>query len=404
MFRGNNRILGFPFALIAVGLMVLIFPAGNARAEILNDDEFGSLEILDMSVIEEAAGMYTPVGLSMNLSRGGGFRAGDEIYLYCHGQNDKYMSIIDFTPDRKVKPLVINELTAFGQGELDRTWHGVINEPLGHEYILMIISNLPLTDANLEDIALAPNEIEIGDLIVSVAINDFYVIAGGRDPNEVVDWGENNPGINFMNMDSVTGYTGHEPIPLSEMGEQLEYPSWIHPHKLWTRVHGYRYPWLVPTAYIDDYGIFSNVYYTVPVGVDIRSNFWNYASSGWIDNGIWIIPPGGYWSADFSVGDNYYNYYMRILPYLIRETTNYSHLGISINGVPVGNPVFDIRDAIGWGLYWDENPFMYYTLGSYLKSGVNTITLYWPSEESENLELQMMDVLPDTVLTGVAEP
>jgi len=396
----DRRKIGYPIAVVIAALLLFAVPATQARAEILNDDEYGAIEILDMSVIEEVAGIYTPVGLNLNKSRGAGFRAGDELIIYYHGQHDMYVSILDFTPDRRVKPLVINEHTSFGTGELDRTYYSVVNEPLGHEYILMIISKLPLTDARLEEIALAPNEIEIDDQIVSVAVNDFYIIAGGTDPTEAGESRRDQPGFHYRD---VTGYTGLDPIPLSEVGETVGHPSWLNPHKLWTHNNRYANPWLVPTSYIEQYGMFSNVYYTIPVGVDIRSNFWNYATSGWIDDGIWIIPPGGYWSADFTVGDEYYDYYMRILPYLMRDRTTYSNVGISINGVPIGNPVFDIRDAIGWGYYWDENPFMYYNLQSYLRSGVNTITLYWPGDADDNLTFQMVDILPETVLTGEVE-
>jgi len=63
-----------PFSRISIAILVFSFiliPAASLRAEILNDDEYGSMELVDLSVIESAAGMFTPVGLSFNVTRGG---------------------------------------------------------------------------------------------------------------------------------------------------------------------------------------------------------------------------------------------------------------------------------------------------------------------------------------------
>jgi hypothetical protein len=150
-----------------------------------------------------------------------------------------------------------------------------------------------------------------------------------------------------------------------------------------------------PTAYIQTLGPLTQTWYVFPTEDNqLRSNFWDYATSGWIDNGIWIIPPGGYWEGRLRVDDPYTPYYLRVLPFQWRENTSYqSLLQVEVNGTLV-QPSIDITGAIGWGQYWTTNPFAYYNLNTLLHRGENQIRLYWPQEQTENLDLQMLDVAP----------
>jgi len=373
--------------LATVAAMALIVYAGPLRAEILNDDEYGSLEIIDVSVIEQAADMFSPVGLSFNVSRGGPLRPGEEIAIYYRGQHERYVTLLDFSPDRKVKPLVMNELTRLTEGGIEREYRATIGDSLGKEYVVLIISALPLTEERVEGIALAPDEVEIGDEILSMAVNDFSVVGYGRDPGRVVEWGEN-----------VRGGSDSDPfIELEEFAQFIDYPLNVYPYNPWPYMYLYPYAKFRPSAYVTRYGPFSRTWYVFPTGERLQSNFWDYATSGWIDNGIWIIPPGGYWQGTFRVDDPYSAYYIRILPYLIRENRSYLSLQMEINGTLVQSSI-DATGAIGWGQYWTQDPFAYYNLATLLHMGENSLRLYWPADRDENLELQMVDLVPAEVL------
>lgn len=379
-----------PVCLMMLALMALVIVP--ARAEILNDDEFGSLEIADLSVIDAAADVFGPVGLTFNVTRGGPLRPGQEIAIHYHGQHECYVTILDFSPDRIVKPLVMNEQTKLTDGGLNGDYYGTVGEALGKEYVMMIISRLPLTDERIEELALAPNEIELGDEIVTVAVNDFTVVDAGYNANRVVEWGES---VN-------SGNRGDSFIDLEEFATYLGYPLNTYPYDPWPYMYLYPYPRFRPSVYMEKYGPFSKIWYVVPTGTTITSNFWDYATSGWIDNGIWVIPPGGYWQGTFRPDDPYAAYYLRILPYLIRENTSYQRLQVEINGTLVQSSI-DITGAIGWGEYWTTNPFAYYNLATLLHTGNNTIRLYWPEDQTENLELQMVDVAPTEVVSSEIE-
>jgi len=378
--------------MLALVLASLLIPAfgGPANAEILNDDEFGYLEIMDLTVIEDAAQMYLPNGLSINMTRGTYFVPGNEVCINYRGLNDHYVTVLDYSPDRVVKPLVMNEhLTLLNTG-LQREYYGTIGDSLGHEYILMLVSDLPFTDEELEAIALAPNEIEIGEKVMMVGVSDFYVNSPGRDPDTVVNWGR--------------GLTGDIPggqfIDLDEFAIYLDYPLNSYPYNPWPYMYLYPYPRLNSQVYYSQMGPFSNTWYVIPGTQSLTSNFWDYANDSWIDDGLWIIPPGGYWQGTFNMDDPYAYYYLRVLPYLVRENTSYLNLQIEINGTLV-QPSIDATGAIGWGEYWTEDPFAYYNLSTLLHQGDNEISLYWPEWENENLQLQMMDIVPEEDATGV---
>lgn len=391
-------------AVLAVAIMVFVLSIpGVLRAEVLNDDEFGSVEIIDFSVIEETAGIYTPVGLDFNVTRGGSLHPGDDLMIRYRGLHDNYISILDYSPDRKVKPLVMNEhLTHEGGIERETWW--TIGNSLGEEYIMMIVTNLPLTDEELETIALAPNEVEIESKIISVAVNDFRVIGTGRDPDMVVDMyeGPTQNSVDFLTLEDLggqrlEGWDGVSRIPLSEFAVFVDYPLNTYPYNPWSYMYLYPYPRLKSITYMDRYSFFSNVYYIIPSGPEIRTNLFDYATTSWIDDGIWIVPPGGYWEGSFEVGDYYRDYYIRVLPHLIRENTSWQRLRIEINGTLVGSNI-DWSGAIGFGQYYTYNPFSYYDGSLYMRPGNNTIRIYWPEDEQENLELQMIDIVPYEML------
>ena len=110
-----------------------------------------------------------------------------------------------------------------------------------------------------------------------------------------------------------------------------------------------------------------------------------------------VIPPGGYYQGTFRTDDPYASYWMRVLPYLIRENTSYLSLQMEINGTLV-QPTFDISGAIGWGEYWTSDPFAYYSLDRILRTGDNTFRLYWPEDAGDNLRIQMMELVPREVI------
>jgi len=376
----------FTSLIFAGMLLFLLGLATPSRAEILNDDEFGWMEIIDFSVIEDAAGMFTPVGLSFNVSRGGYLHPGEEIMIRYRGQHDRYASLIDFSPDRIVKLLVMNEYTSLRDGHLARSYYGTLGDALGMEYIMLVISDLPLTDERLEELALAPNEIQLDTRILSVSVNDFNVVSYGRNPNRVVEWGES------LHDTRVEGNF----IPLEDMGIDLGYPLNTYPYNPWRYMYLYPYPVFRPEVYRQQYGPFSKTWYVFPQGNTLANNFWDYTTAGWIDNGNFVIPPGGYWRGTFRADDPYASYFMRVLPYLARENESYLNLQIEINGTLV-QPSIDITQAIGWGEYWTTDPFAYYDLSRLLRTGDNTVYLYWPETMDENLELQMMDMVPSEI-------
>jgi hypothetical protein len=390
-------------AAVAVMVLVLSLP-GALRAEVLNDDEFGSLEIIDISVIEELTGVYTPVGLDFNLTRGSTYYPGDDLMIRFMGQHEMYVTIIDYSPDRTVKPLVVNEHTTLTDGGLHRETWWTIGSSLGKEYILMIVSRLPLTDARIETIALAPNEVELDETILKMAVNDFRVVASGRDPGVIVDMYSNSGhgNMNLLSIEDLGGtrlseWDGVTRIPLSDFGYVMNYPMNTYPYNPWSYMYLYPYPKLVPTAYIDRYGFFSNIYYVIPSGPEIRTNLFDYANLGWLDDGIWIIPPGGSFEGKFRVGEYYSDYYFRVLPHLIQQNTSYQRLHVEINGYRL-EPNIDFSGAIGFGGYYTYDPFAYYNAWPYMRPGQNTVRLYWPEDEEENFEIQMMDIIPIDVI------
>jgi len=245
-----------------------------------------------------------------------------------------------------------------------------------------VVSALPLTDTQLEDLSLAPDEIEFGDLILSAAINDFTVRPVEGNPNRVIEWAEglDNP-------------TGGEFIELDEFAEYIDYPLNTYQYNPWPYMYLYPYPRFRPSVYTEQYGPFSRNWYVYPVGNTLQNNFWNYTTTGWIDNGVWVIPPGGYWEGSFNVGDPYSDYYLRVLPYLARENTSYMNLVVEINGSLVQSNI-DFTGAIGWGEYWTSDPFSYYSLSRLLRQGDNVVRIYWPEDQDEDLELQMLDMVP----------
>ena len=384
---------------VAIMILMLSIP-GVLRAEVMNDDELGSIEIIDISVIEDAARMFTPVGLDFNVNRSGSLYPGDDLMIRFRGQHDTYVSILDFTADREVKPLVMNEHVILGDGGLQRETWWTVGDSLGKEYIMMIVTNLPLTDEEMETIALAPNEVELEGKIVGVAINDFRVIGTGRDPDMIVDMyddGDGNP-VDYLTLEDIGGerlrpWDGITRIPLSDFAVYIDYPLNTYPYNPWRYMYLYPYARIKPITYMDRYGFFSNVYYIIPSGPEIRTNFLNYATTGWLDDGIIIIPPGGYWEGSFEVGDMYRDYYLRVLPYLIRENTSWQRLQIEINGTLVQSNI-DFSGAIGFGEYYTYNPFGYYNAQLFMRPGNNMLRIYWPEDEEENLELQLVDIVP----------
>ncbi len=368
---------------ILAAFLLLVMPVFPTNAEILNDDEFGTLEIIDLSVIETAADIFGPVGLRFNVTRGGPISPGREIIIFYHGFHDQYVSLLDYSPDRIVKPLLMNEHTILTEGGLDREYHGIIGDTLGREYILMIIHNLPLTDERLESIALAPNEIEPDEQILSIAVNDFQVVKPTWTPRDTESRDEIFRDVDFIELD--------------EFATFIDYPMNIYPYNPWPYMYLYPYARLRPREYINRIGPFSRNWYVVPIGNTLSSNFWDYASSGWIDDGVWIIPPGGYWQGNLRIDDPYTDYFLRILPYLVQENTSYMRLQVEINGTLVESSI-DYTGAIGWGKYWTSDPFAYYDLYRLLRLGDNNVRLYWPEDEYKNLELQMVDMVPAEVI------
>jgi uncharacterized protein (DUF427 family) len=301
---------------------------------------------------------------------------------------------------------VRNELLQHSDGGLDRETWWTVGDTIGAEFILMVATNLPLTDDELEAIALAPNEVEIADKIVSVAVNDFRVVETGRDPDVIVDTygGSDQNGVNYLTLEDIGGqrlqnWDGVTRLPLSEFAVYYDYPLNTYPYNPWAYMYLYPYPQFKAITYLDRYGFMTNVYYIIPTGVDIRTNFLNYANTGWLDNGIWVIPPGGYWEGTFEVGDMYRDYYLRVLPFLVRENTSWQRLRVEINGTLV-EPNIDFSGAIGFGDYYTYNPFGYYNAWLYMRPGNNTLRIYWPEDEEQNLELQMVDIVPTDIVSS----
>jgi hypothetical protein len=312
------------------------------------------------------------------------------VVIHFRGQHDRYATLVDYSPDRKVKPLVMNELTRLTDGGVEREYRGVVGDVLGKEYVLLIITSLPLTDEQLEEIALAPNEIELDEdeNILVVAVNDFLVVQGYATPGIGLDRVVTSP---VRTRDDMF-------IDLDEFAIYIDYPLNTYPYDPWPYLYLYPYPRFRPTAYMERYGPFTRTWYVFPTLERLKSNFWDYAWAGWIDRGIWIIPPGGYWQGKFRVDDPYADYYLRVLPFIIRENTSYMHnLRVEVNGTLL-QPSIDISGAIGWGQYWTSDPFAYYNLQTLLHVGDNTIRLYWPEESESELGLQMMDVVPSEVV------
>jgi len=223
-------------------------------------------------------------------------------------------------------------------------------------------------------------------------VNDFRVVPYERDPSEVVD-----------RMRSLEDVSRDVPfIELEEFATYLDYPLNVYPYNPWPYMYLYPYARLRPSVYTSRYGPYSRSWYIFPTESGLVSNFWDYATTGWVDRGIWIIPPGSYWEGSFSVDDPYAPYYLRVLPFVTRENQSYMHLQMEINGTLV-QPSIDITGAIGWGNYWTSDPFAYYNLSTLLHSGENEIRLYWPEEMEENLELQMVDVQPAEVVEEEVE-
>jgi len=394
------RIIMMACAFAIVGFL-LAMPA-PVRAEVLNDDELGSIEIVDDSLIENAAGMFTPVGLAFNVARGGSLIPGDDLMIQYRGLNDTYVSLLDFTADRKVKPLVMNQHILLTDGELERETWWTVGDSLGKEYIMMIITNLPLTDDELQTIALAPDEVTIGDKIVSASVNDFRVVASGRDPgmyNNLDGTSQNTLSIEDIGGTPLNQWDGVTRLTLSDFGGYSVYPLNTYPYNPWGYMYLYPYPRIKPITYMDRYSFFSNVYYIIPSGPEIRTNFMNIATTSWLDNGVMIIPPGGYWEGSFEVGDMYSDYYLRVLPYLMRENTSWQRLQIQINGTLVTSNI-DFSNAIGYGDYYTYNPFGYYNANLYMRPGNNTFRIYWPQDEQENLELQLVDIVPSDMVNS----
>ena len=389
---GFSRTIIVLLGTVALALM----SAGASRAEILNDDEFGSIELRDFSVIESAADMFTPVGLRFDVSRGGPVYPGNDITIYYRGMHGMYATLLDYSSDplRKVKPLVMNELTRLNEGGLEREYVGAVGKTLGPEYIMLIITALPLSDARLEEIALAPNEVETGDEILSVAVNNFEVLSSLNLPDR-------NPDRPI----SIPIPIRHDMfIDLTDFQSYIDYPLNLYPYNPWPYMYLYPYPRFLPWAYSQSMGPLTQTWYVFPSEKNrLQSNFWDYASDAWIDNGLWIIPPGGSWQGTLRVDDPYTSYYLRILPYLARQNQSYlSLLQVEINGTLVQSNI-DLSGAIGYGTYWTNNPFAYYNVNTLLHRGDNTIRLYWPQDQQDNMELQMLDVVPaDTAVNEIS--
>ncbi|HEX9743923.1 MAG TPA: hypothetical protein VGB30_00710 [bacterium] len=368
------------FSLILLAALIFI-PASSVRAEIMNDTEYGSLEIIDISVIENAADRFTPVGLSFNVTRGGTVYHGDQVIIKYRGIHERWVTILDYTPDRIVKPLVFNEKTSLLDG-LDREYTAEVGGATGDEYILMIVSTLPITDSQLETYALAPDEIEPGENILLVAVNNFRVAPRWNTGDSVVEWG------NSLRSD----YSDIGWIPLEEFATYINYPLNQPRYNPWRYMYLYPYPRIRPTTYINNFGPLTNTWYVIPQGNTIQSNFWNYSNTGWIDNGIWVIPPGGSWEGKFRLNDPYADYYLRVLPFIARNSSM-ANYRVEINGTLV-QPSIDITGAIGWGEYWTTNPFNYYSMQNFLRAGENDIRIYVPEDASDDLYIQLADVVP----------
>lgn len=379
----------FGWLIVFVGLIALL--SVQVRAEVLNNDQFGSVEIKDLSVIDKAAGMLTPSGLRFDVSRGGAVYPGDQVTIFYQGVNGMYSTLVDYSPDRKVKPLVMNDLVKISdnQGGLQRQFQGAIGNALGDEYILLITSNKPLDDKRLQDIALAPDKLEIKDDIVAAAVNNFKVVQKYNAPDRSI--GGVNPQpvpINNGNM-----------IPLSDFTTYQNYPLNTYPYNPWPYMYLYPYARFQPTQYINTLGPLTETWYVFPTDQGtLKSNFLDYASDAWIDKGIWIVPPGAGWQGTLQVDNPYTPYYLRILPYLARQNTSYLDLlQVQINGTPI-KPDMDLyNNSIGYGQYETNNPFAYYNLNSLLHQGINQISISWPQDQTDNFQLQMMDVLPTDV-------
>jgi len=304
------------------------------------------------------------------------------VEIYYKGLNGYYATLLDFSPDRIVKPLVMNEELSLLDG-LERQFSGTVGDVLGDEYVMLIISRLPLTDSKVESIALAPNEVELDDNIKSVAVNQFTVPRPWNDPDVIVDWAESTRS-DYINSNDIM-------IPLEDFAIYLDYPLNTWRYNPWRYMYLYPYPRFRPTVYLEDYGILSKRWYVFPQGDAIKSNLWDYAYTGWLDNGLYIIPPGGYYQGKFNVDDPYSDYYLRVLPLLTRSAQ--TGLRVEINGQLVQSSI-DITGAIGWGEFWTSDPFEYYSIRNLLRQGDNELRIYNPEDSIEDVTLQMADILP----------
>lgn len=371
------------FLMMSLVASFVLLPVA-VNAEILNDNEFGSIEIKDLSVIENAAKKFTPVGLRFNVPRGGPVYAGSEIVIFYRCLHEKYVTLIDYSQDRIVKPLVMNEKIKITDGGLEREYRCVVGgKELGREWVLMIVSALPLSDARIQELALEPDKIELDDEILSVAVNDFIIYPAVKMPDRSIKVPVSEPVPIRSDMF----------IELTDFASYIDYPLNMYPYNPWPYMYLYPYARLIPQIYKDTYGPFINTWYVFPAGNNaLESNFWNYAWDGWIDQGIWVIPSGGYWEGTLRIDDPYTRYFLRILPYLARKNNSFERLRVEINGKLV-HPL-NISGSIGWEQYTTTNPFRYYSLHGYLHQGENKIRLWAAPGEKENIELQMMDILP----------
>jgi hypothetical protein len=380
----------FGWLFILSGLILILCGPSALRAEILNNDEYGAIEIKDFSVIENAANIFTPVGLSFNVPRGGPLYPGNDITIKYRGLNGTYATLLDYSPDpvREVKPLVMNEQIKMNDGGLEGSYTGTVADTLGSEFIMLIISALPLDDSKIEEIALAPDEVKIDKDILLVAVNDFEVVKAYNTPDRSIEPRNIAP----------VEQTDAGGISLYDFGTVLDNPLNNYPYDPWGYMYLYPYARFRPSVYMNQFGPLTQTWYVFPNQNTFQSNFWDYASDGWIDDGIWIIPPGGYWEGSLNVDDPYTAYYLRILPYLARMNTSYErYLTIEINGTLVQSN-FDFSGSIGYGDYQTNNPFAYYNLNTLLHRGTNRIRIYWPEDQQDNLELQMVDVAPATTV------
>jgi hypothetical protein len=369
--------------------LTLLFLPGPSRAEILNNDEFGSIVLKDLAPIETAAGTFTVSRLTFNVPRNGNLSPGDYITIYYKGINDSYVSILDYSSDRKVKPVVLNELTKLNDGGLDRTYSNPIGDTLGRDYVLLVISSEPLSDSRLQDIATAPDKLEIKDEILAAAVNTFLVVPSHDITIDNPTGPESRPVIGNTNLF----------LPIEDFGIYINFPQNTYPYDPWHYMYLYPYARFVPRVYIQQYGPIT--WYVFPQDGQLTSNFFSYTQGDIASNGLWLIQPGGFWEGTFNFSGSDSSFYLRILPFL-RENINYSDAVITINGVPVMRTE-DVPSEVGSGDYRSRNPFAYYDLKSALRQGQNTLRLEWPNTETENLQLQMMDILPSSTAKDEVE-